>query len=130
MGYNFTSKKITVQNNGEYTFDFRGHDENCRDGYNQFGDLVLLADGNPCGHATSKNHIVNRSWEAYDHQSVYIGCVNQILEYRKTTLKKQVLSIAGKVRMTKALEPKLEKAIEYDKICVCCERALKELHNV
>lgn len=126
--YNFTAKNYNVQAGSDSReFSFTGYDSDCRDGYNQFGRLVIYSNGHSVAHYEAKNHIVNRSWEAYDHQNVYMNCLSQLKDFRVNLLKDLILKGAGKQRMTKALKPALEEAVMNDEICQMCDKVYDEL---
>lgn len=130
MDYNFTSKGfVKSRGNDTLIFTFNGHDKDCRDGYNQYGNLRISRNGINCGSYDSKSHVVNRSWEAYPHQTVYIDCVNQLLNYRVNLLEQYIIEKAGKKRMCKSLRADLEQLIQSDIICTQAAKVLEELRK-
>lgn len=135
--YNITEKNIKQKAGDELLeFCFTGYDYDCRDGYNQYGKLAIYKE-NPFDEGgyelkaryEAKDHIINRSWEAYDHQNVYMSCVRQLMDFRAGMIKDLVIKGAGKKRMTAALKPDFEVALASDEIYKAAERVLEELRK-
>lgn len=126
--YNFTAKSFEVEyNDDKLQFGFTGYDMDCRDGYNQYGELVIYHGNFKRGSFSAKSHIINRSWEAYGHQNVYISCIRQLMDFRANLMKKLVIEGAGKKRMCASLKEDLEKAIQNDEIYMAASKILDEL---
>ena len=104
-----TREIVIGRGSNKIIFNFIVERGNTRNGFKHTCNLIV----NGLHNVKNGCHYYNRTWEAYDYQSVMSGAINTYKCEIEEQVKQRLLAKEGKKRMTPTLKKELEK--EYKK---------------